>query len=195
MAAGTGDITVDVADGNDRVAGVHYEVSVPLRNQNQVILPDSGRWFMDGQAPISAWRFHRSLHSGAEDVRTPLYVCTGVDGWSRLGLGLVSELHECDFDIVEPVSNRALNVHTGRFAVRFRLGSADFPLRRAEPGTPQRVTARVWLHRPEPRVETWCTRCAPSPTRSARPWTCRTPSRARRPRPCGAPGSTGPATT
>ncbi len=140
----------------DPLVGLWYEVSVPLRNQNQVIVPDSGRWFMDAQAPISAWRFHRELHSGAEDVRLPLYVCTGGDGASRLGIGLVSALHETDFEILEPVSNRALNVHTGRFAVRFRLGSAAFPLPAPGPGESGRTTAHLWLHRPEPgTAETW----------------------------------------
>lgn len=152
-ATGTGGGT---EPSQDPLAGIRYEVSVPLRNQSQVIVPDSGRWFMDAQTPISAWRFHRELHSGAEDVRLPLYVCTGGDGSSQVAIGLVSALHETDFEILEPVSNRALNVHTGRFAVRFRFGSAEFPLPAAEPGGTQRVTTRLWLHRPDPDApETW----------------------------------------
>lgn len=143
-------LAIEMLDVDDRIVDVGFEVSIPLRNQNQLIVPDSGRWFMDAQQPISAWRFHRALHSGAEDVRLPLYVCTGNDGNTAVGIGLASELYETDFEILEPVSNRVLNVHTGRFAVRFRLGSDEFPLPSAQTDGRQMVTAHLWLRRPAP---------------------------------------------
>ncbi|AUG80537.1 hypothetical protein CFP65_5856 [Kitasatospora sp. MMS16-BH015] len=112
----------------ERLAAVEYRLRGPLANFEEVIGPDSGRWFMNSAHPTAFWRFAKTAASRIEDVKTPLYLFTGRDRSVRLALGIVGGLVETDFALIEPVSNRALNVHTRVVEVSITRGTADYPL-------------------------------------------------------------------
>ena len=121
-------VTITPDDAGDAPAVVCYDLFTAMRNLHSVILPDSGRWFMNGLHPISAWRFQRVLDSAIDDVKTPLYIFTGPDRHTAVALGHIGEPYETRCEIVEPVSNRALNVHVRQIGVRFQRGNAGAPI-------------------------------------------------------------------
>ena len=153
LRTGAGDplpVTVAPRDTADPIVGISYDLFTAMRNLRQVILPDSGRWYMNGLHPISAWRFHRELDSAVNDVLTPLYVFTGNDRHTAVALGLIGAPYETRCEIIEPVSNRALNVHVCQIGVRFRRG---FPLPKHIRAADGSVTEHVF-HR-TPSEEPW----------------------------------------
>ena len=112
----------------ERIASVEYLMRAPMANFEGVIVPDSGRWFMNLQHVTAFWRFGRSAKSRIADVKVPLYLFTGRDQSVVLALGVIGELVETDFRLVEPTSNRALNVHTRGVEVGIRRGTPEYPL-------------------------------------------------------------------
>lgn len=113
---------------DDQLAGVEYVVRVPMGNFEHVIAPDSGRWFMNTMHVTGFWKYGRSAASRIGDVKTPLYIFTGADGGTAAAIGVVGGLVETDFELIEPESGRALNVHTRGVTVRFRRGAGAAPL-------------------------------------------------------------------
>jgi alpha-galactosidase len=141
-------VTVAVDDTADPVESISYDLFTRMQNLRHVVLPDSGRWYMNGLHPISAWRFHRELDSAVNDVKTPLYVFTGHDRNTAVALGLIGRPYETSCEILEPVSNRALNVHVRQIGVRFQRGSSDFPLPAHVWEPNGEITEYVFHHRP-----------------------------------------------
>ncbi len=120
-------VTVTPAAG-DRVVSVEYLMRAPMANFEGVIVPDSGRWFMNLQHVTAFWKFGRSAKSRIEDVKVPLYLFTGRDQAVTLAMGVIGELVETDFRLLEPTSNRALNVHTRGVEIGIRRGTDEYPL-------------------------------------------------------------------
>lgn len=144
----TPEVTATPGDPGDRIESITYDLFAPMSNLRHVIVPDSGRWYMNALQPITAWRFHRTADSGAHDVLNPLYVFTGPDGYTDVALGLVGLAYEVRCEILEPASNRALNVHVRKIGVRFQRGAEGMPIpdhARAADGS---VTDRLFIHRP-----------------------------------------------
>ncbi|MGQ4516557.1 alpha-galactosidase [Streptomyces sp. DW26H14] len=141
-------VTVRPPSTDDPIRSVAHDLFAPMANLRNVIVPDSGRWFMNGLQPISAWRFHRAADSAAHDVLTPLYVFTRPDGATDVALGLVGELYETRCEVVEPASNRALNVHVGMLGVRFVRGTPDHPIPAHVVAADGSVTDHLYVDRP-----------------------------------------------
>jgi len=141
-------VTATPRDAADPIVEISYDLFTAMRNLRHVILPDSGRWYMNGLHPISAWRFHRELDSAVNDVLTPLYVFTGNNRQTAVALGLIGGPYETRCEIIEPVSNRALNVHVRQIGVRFSRRLPDHVA--AADGS---VTEHVFHHRPA--AEPW----------------------------------------
>lgn len=99
-----------------------------MGNFEHVIAPDSGRWFMNMMHVTGFWKFGRHARSRIDDIKVPLYLFTGADGHVKEAMGVIGALIETDFELHEPVSNRALNVHTRGVEVGIRRGTDDYPL-------------------------------------------------------------------
>ncbi|WAL72821.1 alpha-galactosidase [Kitasatospora sp. YST-16] len=120
-------VTVRPPDG-ERIASVEYLLRAPMGNFDQVVPPDSGRWFMNLMHATGFWKHGRLARSKIDDVKVPLYLFTGRDGNVELAMGVVGDLVETDLRLLEPVSDRALNVHTGGVEVGIRRGTEEYPL-------------------------------------------------------------------
>ncbi|MET9730531.1 alpha-galactosidase [Streptomyces sp. NPDC006458] len=114
-----------------RTVSVEYRLRAPMGNFDEVVPPDSGRWFMNLMHVTGFWKYGRQARSRIDDVKVPLYMFTGRDGNVELAMGVIGDLVETDLNLLEPVSNRALNVHTGGVEVSIRRGTEDYPLPRS----------------------------------------------------------------
>lgn len=134
----------------ERIASVEYLLRAPIGNFDEVVPPDSGRWFMNLMHVTGFWKFGRLARSRINDVKVPLYMFTGRDQNVELAMGVVGTLVETDLRLLEPVSNRALNVHTGGVEVSIRRGTEDYPLPRSASAADGSLTEHVYLlTRPE----------------------------------------------
>lgn len=93
-------------------------ISIPLDNYDRIIIPDTGRWYMNHLSPISTWRYAHSISISANALRTPFFAMESLSGKVD-SIGLIHFPTECEITIEEPASNRALNVHTRRLTVKF----------------------------------------------------------------------------
>lgn len=141
------ELTVTPLDVTDPVTSISYEVFTPIANLRQVVVPDSGRWFMNSLQPTSAWRFQRHLESTVADVLTPLYVLCGPDGLTEAAFGLIGPPYEMSFEVLQPASNRALNVHVGWIGLAFRRGYRGHPIPARARGADGSVTEHLYAWR------------------------------------------------
>ncbi|MEU4384633.1 alpha-galactosidase [Promicromonospora sp. NPDC023805] len=111
-------VSVEAPPG-DSITATTYTLRSPMRNFTGVIPPDSGRWFMNLAAATSFWKFGRDLRSRVQDVKVPLYLFLGANRHVEIAMGVVGDLTETDCRLIEPESNRALNIHTGGVQVAF----------------------------------------------------------------------------
>lgn len=121
--------------------------STRLENFDRVIMPDTGRWFMNNSHPISAWRFSGKMQVRTNSLRTPLFVFEGLGGNVSKSIGLIAEPHEMDIVIHEPASNRALNVHYRRLTIEFAIG-VDGARLRSENDSSQAFEVYILLREP-----------------------------------------------
>ncbi len=136
--------------GGERIVSLEYLLRAPMGNFDEVVPPDSGRWFMNLMHVTGFWKYGRLAQSKINDVKVPLYLFTGRDGNVELAMGVLGELVETDLRLLEPVSNRALNVHTRGVEVSVRRGTDEYPLPRSVPAADGSVTEYVYLRtRPE----------------------------------------------
>jgi alpha-galactosidase len=151
-----GDIDVSVGEAapfavtvrppaGERIVSIEYLLRAPMANFDEVVPPDSGRWFMNLMHVTGFWKYGRLAQSKINDVKVPLYMFTGRDGNVDLALGVIGALAETDLRLLEPVSNRALNVHTGGVEVSIRRGTQEYPLPRSIPAADGSVTEHVYL--------------------------------------------------
>lgn len=137
-------ITVTPPPG-EAIAAIEYAVRAPMGNFEEVVGPDSGRWFMNLQHVTAFWKYGREARSRIDDIKVPLYLFTGRDRAVELAAGIVGPLAETDLRLLEPVSNRALNVHTGGVEVAIRRGTADYPLDPLNAAVDGSVTEHLYL--------------------------------------------------
>lgn len=134
----------------ERIVSLDYLLRAPMGNFDEVVPPDSGRWFMNLMHVTGFWKFGRLAQSKIHDVKVPLYMFTGRDGNVELAMGVIGDLVETDLRLLEPVSNRALNVHTRGVEVSIRRGTDEYPLPRTLPAADGSLTEHVYLRgRPE----------------------------------------------
>lgn len=129
----------------ETIASLEYRVRAPLGNFEEVVAPDSGRWFMNLMHVTGFWKYGRQARSRIDDVKVPLYMFTGRDRNVEVAIGVVGDLVETDFRLLEPVSNRALNVHTRGVEVAIRRGSEEYPLAAPPAGGDGSVTEHLYV--------------------------------------------------
>lgn len=71
-------ITVTPPPG-EAIAAIEYAVRAPMGNFEEVVGPDSGRWFMNLQHVTAFWKYGREARSRIDDIKVPLYLFTGRD--------------------------------------------------------------------------------------------------------------------
>lgn len=130
---------------DERIVSLEYLLRAPMGNFDEVVPPDSGRWFMNLMHVTGFWKYGRLAQSKINDVKVPLYMFTGRDGNVELAMGVIGALAETDLRLLEPVSNRALNVHTRGVEVSVRRGTKEYPLPRSVPAADGSVTEHVYL--------------------------------------------------
>ncbi|NMO98224.1 alpha-galactosidase [Paenibacillus lemnae] len=121
-------VTARPTDSSDCVTSLEFTFYTEIRNYHQAILPDSGRWFFNGSRIVTFWRSLRELETGVDDTKLPLYIFTGKNRFTELAAGVIGENYETSFKLVEPESNRALNVHTGHIAFQIKRGTEQYPI-------------------------------------------------------------------
>jgi len=119
-------------DNSETITSLEFTFYTEIRNYHSVIVPDSGRWFFNSSKIVTFWRSFRELETGVDDTKLPLYIFTGRDRNTALAAGIIGENYETSYQLVEPESNRALNVHTGHIAFRIKRGTDQYPI-------PQRI--------------------------------------------------------
>ncbi|PWV95918.1 melibiase [Paenibacillus cellulosilyticus] len=113
---------------SDRVRSIEFTFYTDIRNYHSVIVPDSGRWFFNSSRVVSFWRNFRELQTGVDDTKLSLLLFTGKDRYTALAVGVIGENYETAYKLIEPESNRALNVHTGYIVYQFKRGTDKYPI-------------------------------------------------------------------
>jgi len=123
-------ISVNIRTKNNTalISRVKYRFTISMKNYAKVIVPDSGRWFLRTMSLIDFWKNRRHCSSYIGDIKTPLFMFINNDFYVGRAIGIVGKNHETEFNVVEPESNRALNVHTGNIILDIIRGNDDFPL-------------------------------------------------------------------
>ncbi|MDZ4198781.1 MAG: alpha-galactosidase [Kiritimatiellia bacterium] len=111
-----------------RITSLEYDLCTDLKNYHKVIVPDTGRGYMDRQSMIGFWR-HADL-SAVHNVFMPLYIFLGQDLFSQMAFGVIGEPFETEFQTLEPRAHRALVAHMRRLTIRIRRGTDLFPVPR-----------------------------------------------------------------
>lgn len=114
---------VTVQCSNDTVCEVTHRYTTPLRNFNNVIIPDGGREYPALIQTIHFWSLERE--SLASNVRTPLYIFCGQNNNASFVFGLIGEEYERTFRCIEPFQSRALSAYTRKLTVEIACHIPD----------------------------------------------------------------------
>lgn len=125
------DVDITVKNGS-RISTVFYKFVLGMNNYSKVIAPDSGRWFLRNTSLIDFWKSCKEFSSNIGDIKLPLFMFLKDDGYVGNSVGVIGENLETEFRILEPESNRALNVHTGHITLGVQRGNQAYPLNAAE---------------------------------------------------------------
>ncbi|WFR61356.1 alpha-galactosidase [Paenibacillus amylolyticus] len=120
-------ITVN-SEHPEAITSIEYTFYTQIRNYHSVIVPDSGRWFFNSSHLVSFWRSFREMETGVDDTKLPMFLFTGRDHYTELAAGIIGENYETSFKLIEPESNRALNVHTGHIAFQIKRGTDKYSI-------------------------------------------------------------------
>lgn len=115
-------------EGCDKIIKVEYQFTLKMKNYAKVIVPDSGRWFLKNTSLIDFWKNCQKFSSNISDIKIPLFMFLRNDFYVGNAVGIVGKNLETEFRIIEPESNRALNVHTGHIILGMTRGSDIYPL-------------------------------------------------------------------
>lgn len=121
-------VTVELLNNDSKIKSIEYYFTTRIKNYERVIIPETGRWYSNAMRLLTLWKAYRNLRSSVNYIRTPLYIFTGLDKYMGLAVGIIGENIETEFNIIEPVLNRALNVHVGKITVQIKRGTQDYPL-------------------------------------------------------------------
>ncbi|ROS75884.1 melibiase [Curtobacterium sp. PhB130] len=116
-----GDLVEVLWRGRRAPARLKIVYSTRLENFDSIVVPDTGRWFMNHEHPISAWRYSSRSKVRANAMKTPLFLFEGLGGAVTQMIGVITAPTEMDIAIHEPASNRALNVHHRRLRIEFDI--------------------------------------------------------------------------
>jgi len=119
-------VTVVPPDPANPVQSVEYNLYSDMRNYHKVIIPESGRWYINMTQLVSFWRYKNDSSVG--DVKLPIYVFTGQDLNMAMAFGVVGENYETSFKTLEPEVNRALIVYMRRLSVQIKRGTELYPI-------------------------------------------------------------------
>lgn len=121
-------VKINLKNDCDNLLSIEYRFYLKMNNYSKVIVPDSGRWFVNKMGLIDFWKFCRNFSSDISDIKTPLYIFLEDSDYVGNAVGIIGKNIESTFKIYEPESNRALNVHTGKIVLGIRRGGNDYPL-------------------------------------------------------------------
>lgn len=110
------------SNANKSIECLTIRLTIPLQDYKYTLIPDTGRWYMNSTSPISTWRFSHITNSRINSIFTPIFAFERADENVDC-CGIITNPTEIDFEIVEPASNRALNVHHRRLVTEFRIWS------------------------------------------------------------------------
>lgn len=111
-----------------KITSIEYDFRLNMQNYYSAILPESGRWFFNSLRMVTFWRDFRKFESGINDTKMPLLILTGNDMFTSAAVGIIGENYETQFNLLEPESNRALNVHTGHITYQVKRGTSHYPI-------------------------------------------------------------------
>jgi len=124
-AAHPAPVTVTPPPG-EAIKSIEYNLRSDIRNYHNVIIPDSGRWFINMTQLVSFWRHNGE--SAVNDVKMPLYVFTGQDMNMSMAFGVVGACYETAFRTLEPKISRALIVYMRRLSMQIKRGTDLYPI-------------------------------------------------------------------
>ncbi len=106
---------------------VHYEFSVPLRNFGKILIPDSGRFFMEKFLPRQVWSY--KFESTGRALANPYFCLLNAHEKVDFGFGLLGKIYESEFHFHSPGANKknSLTVHGGVANAKLSW-SVKFPL-------------------------------------------------------------------
>lgn len=125
-------VSIKPKNKNEYIKTVTYKFVLTMNNYSKVIVPDSGRWFLKNTSLIDFWKNCKEFSSNIGDIKMPLFMFLKDDGYVGNAVGVIGHNIETYFRILEPESNRALNVHTGHIALEITRGNEFYPLHTAE---------------------------------------------------------------
>lgn len=126
------DVDITAKNDSDRISTVFYKFVLGMNNYSKVIAPDSGRWFLRNTSLIDFWKSCKEFSSNIGDIKLPLFMFLRDDGYVGTAVGVIGPNLETEFQILEPESNRALNVHTGHITLGVQRGNQAYPLNKRE---------------------------------------------------------------
>lgn len=119
-------ITVTPPCIDDPVASISYNLYTDMKNYHKVIIPESGRWWINMTQLVSFWRFNKE--SAIDDSKMPIYIFTGQDLYMSMAFGVIGENYETSFRTLEPKVNRALIAYMRRLSMQITRGTATYPI-------------------------------------------------------------------
>lgn len=122
------EVIIKVNDKKDHIKTVAYKFVLFMNNYSKIIAPDSGRWFLRNTSLIDFWKNSKEFSSNIGDIKIPLFMFLKDNGYVGDAVGIIGQNRETSFKIIEPESNRALNVHTGHITLEITKGNKYYPL-------------------------------------------------------------------
>lgn len=119
-------VTVRPPNPDDPIKSVEYNLYSDMRNYHKVIIPESGRWYINMTQMVSFWRFQKE--SAINDCKMPLYIFTGQDLKTAMAFGVIGSNYETTFRTLEPQVNRALIVYMRRLSMQIKRGTDLYPI-------------------------------------------------------------------
>lgn len=126
------EVNIKLNNKKDYIKTIAYKFVLCMKNYSKKIAPDSGRWFLRNTSLIDFWKSCKEFSSNIGDIKIPLFMFLRDDCYVGNAVGVVGQNKETKFKILEPESNRALNVHTGHIALEITKGDEHYPLHTAE---------------------------------------------------------------
>lgn len=121
-------VKVQSKNNSNRIKKINYNFTLKMKNYSKVIVPDSGRWFLRNTSLIDFWKNCKKFSSNIGDIKIPLFMFLKNNYYVGNAIGIIGRNFETEFKIIEPESNRALNVHTGHIVLSIMRGNDIFSL-------------------------------------------------------------------
>ncbi len=119
-------VTATPASMDDPIKSIEYDLFTDMKNYHKVIIPESGRWYINMTQMVSFWSYKNI--SAINDFKMPLYIFTGQDLKTSLAFGVIGRNYETSFKILEPAKNRALIVYMRRLSMQIKRGTDLYPI-------------------------------------------------------------------